>query len=52
MNRKLWLKIGHPFPPRGRIGRLFARLPARRILIDCSLPFNDRVFIQKPAPRP
>jgi 2-polyprenyl-3-methyl-5-hydroxy-6-metoxy-1,4-benzoquinol methylase len=49
MNRKLCLKVGHPFPPRGRIGKLFARFPARRMLIDSSLPFNDRVFVQKPV---
>jgi 2-polyprenyl-3-methyl-5-hydroxy-6-metoxy-1,4-benzoquinol methylase len=47
LNRHAHFKMGHPFPPRGRLGRLFARFPSQRLLIDSSLPMNDRLFIQK-----
>lgn len=49
MNRHVGWKVGHPFPPRGRIGRLMSRFPAARILIDNSRPLNDRLWIQKRA---
>jgi SAM-dependent methyltransferase len=52
LNTIAWVKIGHPYPPRGRVASLFQRFPFERMIIDQSLPGNDRVFVQKPlAPR-
>jgi 2-polyprenyl-3-methyl-5-hydroxy-6-metoxy-1,4-benzoquinol methylase len=47
LNRHARYKVGHPFPPRGRLAMLFARFPSERLLIDNSLPMNDRIFIRK-----
>lgn len=48
LNATCGIKIGHPFPPRGRIGRLFARMPVRQLVVDHQSPHNDRVFFEKP----
>lgn len=43
----LGVKIGHPFPPHGRIARLFSEMPIERMLIDYSVPSNDRILFQR-----
>lgn len=47
LNNRLWIKVGHPHPPRGRIARLFLRYPVERMIVDYSAETNDRVFFVK-----
>jgi SAM-dependent methyltransferase len=47
LNSALSIKIGHPFPPHGRLASLFLRYPVKKMLIDYSSPFNDRIRFQK-----
>lgn len=47
LNSKLWLKIGHPRPPHGRIESLFRQFPIRRIDVDYSSIYLDRVLFIK-----
>jgi len=44
-----WLawKIGHPFPPHGRVARLFQQYPIDYMILDYTSARNDRVFFQK-----
>ena len=53
LNKWLTWKIGHPFPPRGRIARLFQKYPIDYMIIDYTSVRNDRVFLTKSrgAPR-
>ncbi len=44
LNAHIYLKIGHPFPPRGRVASLLQRYPLSQIYIDYRLPGNDRIF--------
>jgi 2-polyprenyl-3-methyl-5-hydroxy-6-metoxy-1,4-benzoquinol methylase len=43
------IKIGHPFPPHGRLARLFSQKPVESLLIDYSSPANDRLLFVKRA---
>lgn len=45
------IKIGHPYPPRGRLARLFLRHGIERLSVDYSTPTNDRILFQR-APIP
>jgi 2-polyprenyl-3-methyl-5-hydroxy-6-metoxy-1,4-benzoquinol methylase len=47
LNDNLAIKIGHPFPPHGRIATLFSKLPMERVVADYSLHTNDRVLFVK-----
>jgi 2-polyprenyl-3-methyl-5-hydroxy-6-metoxy-1,4-benzoquinol methylase len=47
LNNWLWIKIGHPFPPRGRLATLFAAMPIERMHVDYSSPFNDRIWLTR-----
>ena len=47
LNSRLWLKIGHPYPPHGRIESLFRRLPIADICVDYSSVYIDRVLFLK-----
>lgn len=47
LNRHLGLKIGHPYPPHGRVARLLGSLPFDKILVDYSSPLNDRVLVRR-----
>jgi 2-polyprenyl-3-methyl-5-hydroxy-6-metoxy-1,4-benzoquinol methylase len=47
LNRALGIKIGHPYPPHGRIARLFHALPVDKLLADYSSEWNDRVLFVK-----
>lgn len=49
LNNLVGWKVGHPFPPRGRVARLLMRLPIERVLVDYSGPVSDRVVFRKPA---
>ena len=51
LNDQLAIKIGHPYPPHGRVARLFQRYPLRRLIVDYRLPENDRVLLQKSVGR-
>lgn len=47
LNDNLAIKIGHPYPPHGRLARLFLRFPAREMLVDYRVADNDRILFQK-----
>lgn len=47
LNDRLALKIGHPYPPHGRIARLLQRFPHRQAWVDYRCTANDRVLLQK-----
>jgi SAM-dependent methyltransferase len=49
LNKGCWLKLGHPFPPRGRIAQLFQGYPIEHMCLDYRLPQVDRVFFIKPG---
>jgi 2-polyprenyl-3-methyl-5-hydroxy-6-metoxy-1,4-benzoquinol methylase len=42
-----WFKVGHPFPPRGRIAKLFRNRAVRHINEDYSNPALDKIFFIK-----
>jgi SAM-dependent methyltransferase len=46
-NEFLWLKIGHPLPPHGRIAKLFHQYPIRFMEIDYQSPAKDIVTFMK-----
>jgi 2-polyprenyl-3-methyl-5-hydroxy-6-metoxy-1,4-benzoquinol methylase len=52
-NRLAW-KVGHPFPPRGRIARLLHKYPIDYMTVDYTTGRNDRIFFVKSnkAPNP
>lgn len=43
------IKIGHPYPPRGRLARLFLRHDVQHLQVDYRAPMNDRILFQKGA---
>lgn len=47
LNDYFVIKVGHPFPPHGRLARIFTRKPIEKLLVDYSSPFNDRLFFKK-----
>jgi 2-polyprenyl-3-methyl-5-hydroxy-6-metoxy-1,4-benzoquinol methylase len=49
VNDMFVIKIGHPFPPHGRLARLFLRKPVERLLVNYSSPMNDRLLFVKRA---
>jgi 2-polyprenyl-3-methyl-5-hydroxy-6-metoxy-1,4-benzoquinol methylase len=51
MNNVFGIKIGHPYPPRGRIEKLFRRFPTEQIIADYQ-PGNDRILLQRKAGAP
>jgi len=46
LNDTFGLKVGHPYPPRGRVERLFRRYPLGELIAEYP-PRNDRVLLQK-----
>ena len=48
MNDALGIKFGHPYPPRGRVEKLFRRFPLGRVAADYQ-PRNDRILLQRKA---
>jgi 2-polyprenyl-3-methyl-5-hydroxy-6-metoxy-1,4-benzoquinol methylase len=47
LNDRLAIKIGHPFPPHGRVAHLFMNKPVAKIQIDYTSPSNDRILFLK-----
>jgi 2-polyprenyl-3-methyl-5-hydroxy-6-metoxy-1,4-benzoquinol methylase len=47
LNSHLWLKVGHPFPPRGRIANLFHQYPVTFIEADYRYQHRDIVIFTK-----
>ncbi len=45
LNDQFGLKIGHPFPPHGRLARLFAAMPVEKLFVDYTSPHNDRIML-------
>lgn len=41
------LKIGHPFPPRGRIAAFFQQMPIRHMETDYNSPLVDKILVFK-----
>ena len=44
LNARTYLKIGHPFPPRGRVAALLQRYPLALMRIDYRVRENDRIL--------
>ncbi len=51
LNDRFTIKIGHPYPPHGRVAHLFLRYPVARLLVDYRSAANDRILLQKPGGR-
>lgn len=51
LNKYTGWKMGHPYPPHGRLQELFARFPMEKIFVDYSAPMNDRILFKKPILR-
>jgi 2-polyprenyl-3-methyl-5-hydroxy-6-metoxy-1,4-benzoquinol methylase len=49
LNDWLGIKIGHPYPPHGRLARIFVRYPVKRFVADYRSPLNDRLFFERQA---
>ncbi len=49
LNQYLWLKLGHPMPPHGRIAKLLQRGDILHITLDYSSPLRDIVVFTKNA---
>jgi SAM-dependent methyltransferase len=47
LNDRLHIKLGHPFPPRGRVASLFADAAISHMVVDYSSPANDRIWIKR-----
>ncbi|MEE9218504.1 MAG: class I SAM-dependent methyltransferase [Acidobacteriota bacterium] len=52
LNNRLSWKLGHPYPPRGRIARMFLRFPLDTAFVDQSSALVDRLFLIKTAGNP
>jgi 2-polyprenyl-3-methyl-5-hydroxy-6-metoxy-1,4-benzoquinol methylase len=52
LNTVWGIKIGHPYPPRGRIASLLLRQSMARVLIDYTLASSDRLLFEKPKAAP
>jgi 2-polyprenyl-3-methyl-5-hydroxy-6-metoxy-1,4-benzoquinol methylase len=44
LNDALAIKIGHPFPPHGRLATLFASMSVEKLVVDYTQPTNDRIL--------
>jgi 2-polyprenyl-3-methyl-5-hydroxy-6-metoxy-1,4-benzoquinol methylase len=47
LNNVLHIKIGHPYPPRGRLAHLFLAYPIKKLCVDYSGNFNDKIIFEK-----
>ena len=47
LNDNLHIKIGHPYPPRGRVAALLANFPHDMMLCDYSEPNYDRITMRR-----
>jgi SAM-dependent methyltransferase len=48
LNTACSIKIGHPYPPRGRVANLLLRQPVARLLVEYPSAVSDRVLFEKP----
>lgn len=51
LNDRTSLKIGHPYPPHGRLARLFLCRAIEQLHVDYRTPTSDRILFQKAAQR-
>ena len=49
LNDSSGIKIGHPYPPRSRLARLFLQHNVQQVQVDYRAPMNDRILFQKAA---
>lgn len=47
VNDAFRLKVGHPYPPKGRIPLLLMKHPLRKMSVNYASPDNERVMLQK-----
>ena len=47
LNDNLHIKIGHPYPPRGRVAALLQAFPHDEILCDYTVPNYDRITMRR-----
>lgn len=47
INRATGMKVGHLYPPHGRIATLFCAYPMQELILDYSTPENDRILFVK-----
>lgn len=47
LNNSMHIKIGHPYPPRGRVADLLSAFPHDKILCDYSEPDYDRITMMR-----
>lgn len=52
LNSHLSIKIGHPYPPHGRVARLLLAQPIENMRIDYSDPYHDRIWFKKAIANP
>lgn len=52
LNDRTAIKIGHPYPPRGRLARLFLRHEIEHLSVDYRTSTNDRILFQRAAASP
>jgi SAM-dependent methyltransferase len=50
LNGRLYIKVGHPFPPRGRVAFAFRRLGGCEVDVNYSNPSADLVLTRKAPP--
>jgi SAM-dependent methyltransferase len=50
LNQRLWLKIGHPMPPHGRIANLLHQFDVSHMTLDYTSPLRDIVVFTKNHP--
>ena len=51
LNERAGIKVGHPYPPRGRLARLFLRYRLAQLQVDYRVSTNDRILFQKAGDR-
>lgn len=47
LNEKMWLKVGHPHPPRGRVAKLILNYPVKRLWYNFQELDSDRIIFEK-----
>ncbi|MGE0190241.1 MAG: class I SAM-dependent methyltransferase [Steroidobacteraceae bacterium] len=47
LNDRFAFKVGHPFPPHGRLAKLFFSMPIEKLLLDYSTKTNDRILFRR-----
>ena len=48
LNAACSIKIGHPYPPRGRVAGLLLRHPMTRLLVEYPSAVSDQVWFERP----